>query len=120
MTSPSKDMMTIGSFPFMLDTAPYRTQQRSSTYRWKELGRIGRKPVQQYVGPGSDRMTLRGEILSHWRGGWDQLDAMRAAAAGGSPLIMIEGHSGRVLGAWVITKIDENGSEFAADGSGPD
>ncbi|MCL6285588.1 phage tail protein, partial [Ruegeria sp. 2012CJ41-6] len=65
----SNVMMMLGAYPFMLDTAAYQRLSRVSSYRWKQQDRIGRKPAQHYVGPGADRITLRGEILPHWKGG---------------------------------------------------
>lgn len=76
----TKVMMMLGSYPFMLDTAAYQQLKRSSEYRWKQLDRVGRKPAQQYLGPGADQITLSGEILPHWKGGLYQVDAMRAQA----------------------------------------
>lgn len=113
----TKVMMMLGAYPFMLDTAAYQQLKRSSTYRWKQLDRIGRKPAQQYTGPGADQITLQGEILPHWKGGYAQLDLMRAQATRGEPLVLLEGHGGFVLGDWVILRIDETRSELMADGS---
>lgn len=110
-------MMMLGAYPFMLDTAAYQQLKRVSTYRWKEQGRIGRKPGQQYVGPGADQITLQGEILPHWKGGYDQLNRMRAQAALGGPLVLLEGYDGFVLGDWVILKIEETKTELEADGA---
>lgn len=70
----TKVMMMLGAYPFMLDTAAYQKLKRVSTYRWKQQDRIGRKPGQQFVGPGADQITLQGEILPHWKGGYGQLD----------------------------------------------
>jgi phage tail protein len=113
----TKVMMMLGAYPFMLDTAAYQTLKRSSSYRWKEQARIGRKPGQQYIGPGADQVTLQGEILPHWKGGYGQIDAMRAQAARGKPLMMLEGYGGYVLGDWVILKIDETKSELMGNGA---
>jgi len=113
----TKVMMLLGTYPFMLETAAYQQIKRVSSYRWKEQARIGRKPGQQYVGPGADQITLNGEILPHWKGGYGQLDAMRAQAARGKPLMLLEGYGGYVLGDWVILKISETKSELMGDGS---
>ena len=113
----TKVMMMLGAYPFMLDTAAYQTLKHSSSWRWKEQDRIGRKPAQQYVGPGADQVTVQGEILPHWKGGYQQIAAMRAQADLGRPLLMLEGYGGHVLGDWVILKIDETKSELMGDGS---
>ncbi|MGD9918610.1 MAG: phage tail protein [Paenirhodobacter sp.] len=113
----TKVMMMLGPYPFMLDTAAYQQLRRSTSYRWAEQARIGRKPAQQYVGAGSDEITLEGEILPHWKGGYSQVALMRAQGAIGKPLILLEGYGGVVLGQYVITKIDETKSELLADGA---
>jgi len=117
MSKRFKVMMMLASYPFMLDSAAYQQLKRSSEYRWKQLDRIGRKPAQQYMGPGADQITLSGEILPHWKGGFYQVDAMRAQAAGSRPLVLLEGYGGFVLGPWVILKIEETRGELMADGS---
>lgn len=113
----TKVMMMLGAYPFMLDTAAYQRLKRVSTYRWKQQDRIGRKPAQQYVGPGADQITVTGEILPHWKGGYHQLDLMRAQADRGKPLVLLEGYGGFVLGDWVILKVEETKSELMGDGS---
>lgn len=109
--------MMLGAYPFMLNTAAYQQLKRNADYRWKELDRIGRKPAQQYIGPGADQITLEGEILPHWKGGAAQVDVMRAQASLGVPLVLLEGYGGFVLGTWVILKINETKSELMGDGT---
>lgn len=113
----TKVMMMLGAYPFMLETAAYQQLKRISTYRWKQQDRIGRKPAQQFLGAGADRITLQGEILPHWKGSYDQLNLMRAQAARGEPLVLLEGYDGFVLGDWVILRVEETKGELMADGS---
>lgn len=110
-------MMMLGVYPFMLDTAAYQKLARISVYRWKQQDPIGRKPLQHFVGPGADTITLKGEILPQWKGGYHQLDLMRASAKRGKPLLLLEGYGGVVLGDWVITRIAETQSEHMSDGA---
>lgn len=113
----TKVMMMLGAYPFMLDTAAYQQLKRVSTYRWQQLDRIGRQPAQQFLGPGADEITLTGEILPHWKGGYQQINLMRGQARRGDPLVLLEGNGGFVLGDWVILKIEETKSELQADGA---
>ncbi|MEM7295902.1 MAG: phage tail protein [Pseudomonadota bacterium] len=110
-------MMMLGAYPFMLDTAAYQSLARVSTYRWQAQDRMGRKPAQQFLGSGADQITLQGEILPHWRGGHGQIAQMRASAAQGQPLIMLEAHGGYVLGDWVIKRIEETQTELGVGGA---
>jgi phage protein U len=110
-------MMMLGAYPFMLDTAAYQQFKRRSDYRWKQQDRIGAKPAQHFVGPGADQITIKGEILPHWKGGYGQIDLMRAQAKEGKPLVLLEGYGGYVLGDWVILRIEETKDELMEDGS---
>lgn len=67
--------------------------------------RIDRKPVRQFLGAGSDEITLTGEILPHFAGGYTKLDAMWSLSG-----------RGQVPAEWGITGTQEEGSEFFADG----
>ena len=109
-------MMMLGPYPFMLRSAAPQTVARRSDYRWQRQDRIGRKPAHQFLGAGVDEITLSGEILPHFAGGYGQIDAMRLLAGRGKPLLLVSGR-GDVLGDWVITGIEEEGSEFRADGA---
>lgn len=111
-----KVMMMLGPYPFMLRTAAPQTVARRSEYRWEQQDRIGRKPARQFLGPGSDEITLTGEILPHFAGGFGQIDAMRLLAGRGKPMLLVSGR-GDVLGQWVITQIESEDSEFWADGA---
>ncbi|QRZ14176.1 phage tail protein [Paracoccus methylovorus] len=108
--------MILGPYPFMLHTAAPQAVARRSEYRWEQQDRIGRKPARQFLGAGSDEITMSGEILPHFAGGYRQLDAMRLLAGRGRPLLLVSGR-GDVLGDWVITGIEDEGSEFFADGA---
>lgn len=83
-----------GALRGMLNTAAYQQLKRISTYLWKQQNRIGRKPAQQYLGPGADQITLKGGILPHWRGGYHQIDLMRTQAGWGKPRVLLEGYGG--------------------------
>lgn len=111
----SKVMMMLGAYPFMMDTAAYTALKRSHSYRWKKQDRIGRKPAQQFLGPDAGQISLSGEILPHWKGGYHQLDLMRLQASLGKPLLIVDGN-GFIWGDWVILRVEENNSEFFADG----
>ncbi len=71
----SSYMMALGEYRFSIDTAAYQQLQRTTEYRWQSQARVGRLPAQQYVGPGSDSITLNGIIHPYYKGGLKQLDA---------------------------------------------
>ena len=72
-----------GSTPFYfnLDTAAFDELKRSSEYRWASQERLSRRPAQQAVGMGEERITLSGSIFGGFKGGIKQLDTLRSIGA---------------------------------------
>lgn len=108
-------MLALGDYRFGIDQAAYHTLQRSSEYRWQSQARAGRKPTWQYLGEGSDRITLEGEVLPHFRGGLEQVKQMRDQAGQGQPLILSDS-DGKVWGKWCIMSIEETWSDLFQNG----
>lgn len=108
-------MMSLGQFQFGISTAAYQELSRVTEYRWPAQERFMQGEALQFVGPGGDTISLPGVIYPEFRGGTGQLDAMRALASQGQPQTMIDG-SGRIMGQWVIERVEERGSVFAAAG----
>ena len=113
---PTEYMMALGEYRFSLTTAAYEEFTHSAEYRWAAQERLGRLPARQYLGPGSETVSLRGVLHPHYRGGMGQLDRMRTEAARGEPLRMTEGN-GRIWGDWVVTRVEETRRVFDADGA---
>lgn len=108
-------MMRFGSFKFGIYTAAYQELTRSTEYNWGEQSVFGDWDNLQYLGPGQDTQTLSGVIFPEWNGGAYQLDNLRTLASQGRPQLLILG-TGRILGYWVITRIDEGQTKHAAFG----
>jgi phage protein U len=108
-------MLALGEFRFSMDTAAYKSLSRERNYDWGSQSRIGRRPALQFMGVGSETITLSGIVYPHFRGGLGQVDAMAAEAGKGGPLQLVDGN-GKFLGVFVITKVKE-GQSFI-DGSG--
>ncbi|SOZ37706.1 phage tail protein [Cupriavidus neocaledonicus] len=108
-------MMQLGSFQFGITTAAYQELSRSTEYRWPSQERYGQREALQFTGPGADTMTLRGVIYPEWRGGRGQVERMRAAAAAGQPQMLVSGQ-GAIMGRWVVERIEEGQTIFAAGG----
>jgi phage protein U len=108
-------LMSLGDFRFSVATAAYQSVARATEYRWASLDRINRGPSVQWIGPGQETMDLEGTIMPHYRGGLGQVDAMRAQAGRGEPLVMTSG-VGDALGRWVILTIQERFSSLLGPG----
>ncbi len=114
-TSSKPVLMNLGSYQFEINTAAYQALRRSTSYRWAKQERLTRKPAQQYIGEGEDKITLNGRIYPQHAGGLGQLDAMRSEAEKATKLALIDGF-GKVYGHYCITQVTEMQSNFIAGG----
>lgn len=108
-------MMKLGRYAFSLNTAAYQELQRSGAYRWAAQERHGQHAALQYLGPGEDSLSLSGVIYPQFAGAVDQVEDMRAEAAQGEPLLLVDG-LGRIHGKWAILMVTETQRVFFADG----
>ena len=106
-----------GSTPFYfnLDTAAFDELKRSSEYRWASQERLSRRPAQQAIGMGEERITLSGSIFGGFKGGIKQLDTLRSIGAQLQPLGLTTGY-GDVLGNWCLKNIEEEQSALLQGG----
>ena len=100
---------------FNLDTAAFEELTRSSEFRWAAQERLTRRPAQQAVGMGAERITLKGSIYPGFKGGLKQLDTLRSIGAQLQPLGLTTGY-GDVLGNWCLKNIEEEQSAFLQGG----
>jgi phage protein U len=108
-------MMALGGYRFALSTAAYQRLRRTTPYSWAEQPRFGREPGLQFTGKGRETVELEGVILPTFQGGLGQLDAMRAEAGRGKPLILTDGR-GVAWGKYVIEEISETQTVFLPGG----
>ncbi len=108
-------MMILGVYPFSTSTAAYKSLQRSNTYRWQPQERVGNNEALQYVGVGSETISLDGTLYPFYKGGVLQLPLIRELAELGEPQLLISG-TGQLMGRWVITRITEGQTLHAAHG----
>ena len=109
-------MMMLGGFQFCILTAAYQELNRQSEYKWPSQHRFGQRPSSQFVGIGEETITLAGIIYPEYRGGFHQVDNMRAMAGRGQPMLLVDG-LGKLWGRWMIESIGEKQTLFAAFGA---
>ena len=100
---------------FNLDTAAFDELRRSTEFRWASQERLSRRPAQQAVGMGDEKITLKGAIFPGFKGGLKQLDTLRAIGARLEPLSLVTGY-GDVLGNWCLKSIEEEQSALMQGG----
>ena len=100
---------------FNLDTTAFDELRRSTEYRWASQERLTRRPAQQAVGIGEEKITLKGAIFPGFKGGIKQLDTLRSLGAQQLPLTLTTGY-GDVLGTWCLKSVDEEQSALLQGG----
>jgi hypothetical protein len=108
-------MLALGEFRFEIETAAYQKLSLNQSWRWPEQARINRDPALQFVGRGTDEISLDGVIYPGFKGGLEQVEAMRDLADKGKPQPLVDG-LGRVWGPWVITDISDTRSVLTDNG----
>ncbi|WP_251978574.1 phage tail protein [Salinicola avicenniae] len=109
-------MMVYGMFVFSLGTAAYQDFKRQTQWRQSSLSRIGKRPAVQFLGPGSDTITLSGELYPEFTGGQSNLDQLRAMGEQGAAWPLIEG-TGRMFGLYTIDSMEEGSDRHFRDGA---
>lgn len=100
---------------FNLDTAAFDELRRQTEFRWAAQERLSRRPAQQAIGMGEEKMTLKGSIFPGFKGGLKQLDTLRSIGAQLLPLTLTTGY-GEVLGTWCLKNLDEEQSALLQGG----
>jgi phage protein U len=100
---------------FNLDTAAFDELRRSTEFRWASQERLSRRPAQQAVGMGDEKITLKGAIIPGFKGGLKQLDTLRTLGAQLQPLTLTTGY-GDVLGTWCLKSLEEEQSALMQGG----
>lgn len=108
-------LMALGMFVFQTRTVPYQELKRITQWRHANQSRVGDRPAYQFVGPGTDIITLSGTLLPEFTGGRLDLDEIRDMADQGQAWPLVEG-TGRQYGLWVVTQVEETTSHFFRDG----
>lgn len=102
-------------FYFNLDTAAFDALRRQTEFRWASQERLSRRPAQQGVGMGEEKLSLKGAIFPSFKGGLKQLDTLRSIGAKLLPLNLTTGY-GFVLGTWCLRSLEEEQGALLAGG----
>jgi phage protein U len=111
----ARPIFQLGSFQFDLPNGVPQSLDRTADYRWETQDRLLRDPAVQFLGPGSQEITLDGVLFPGFSGRQTTVEALRTLAAEGKPQILTDG-LGRNYGKWVIRQVREGLSTFAPGG----
>lgn len=104
-------LLQLGEFQFASGRANLESLERSTDYRWAQQDRLSREPSQQWIGQGSDKITLSGLIVPAYQQDEDSLSTLRTMAKAGEPYRLVSGF-GKVYGLWVIESIKHTGTDL--------
>lgn len=108
-------MMALGLFVFSLPTLAYQELQRQTSWRFAETAVLNVRPRQQFIGLGSDTISLKGELRPEVAGTAISLDYIRLMADTGKAWTLIDG-AGRMYGLYIIDGLNETKSVFLSNG----
>lgn len=108
-------MLALGLFTFSLDTLAPQSLDRKSDWKHARQPRVGALDASQFLGEGSDTISLKGWLAPEFAGDPDSLDQLRDMADSGQAWPLVDG-TGRVYGAFVIDGIDEGQTLFWPNG----
>jgi len=109
-------LMGLGPFRFSVPGLSHNQLSRRYNYRWVPQWRIGRRPAEQFLGPGEEEVRIHGIIYPWAYGGYDQLEGMRGYAEGGIPSGLASA-GGVFFGLWCIRAITDEQEYFLPDGT---
>lgn len=111
----ARPLFQLGSFQFDLPNGVPQSLERTAEYRWEIQDRLLRDPAAQFIGPGSQQITLEGQLFPGFSGRQTTIETLRELAGQGQPQMLTDG-LGRVYGKWAITSLREGLSTFAPGG----
>lgn len=108
-------LLSLGDFRFSVDTAAYNGLDTNAEYPWAKVERLGESPQLQAMGKEHRTKSLRGVIITSYKGGAGQPETLRAMAGKMEPLELVAG-DGKAWGKWCIMSVNESNDAFFPDG----
>lgn len=109
-------MMSLGRLVFRMPGLVPQEADRAQSVRHAKNERIGAADAFQFIGPGDDTITLNGVALEGLHDTADERQALSDLMTAGRAHPLVDG-SGRVIGQFIITGINEKHSLIGAAGA---
>lgn len=106
--------MALGAYAFEALGFGYQDINRSVNTRWADVAVAQTLNQQQWTGPTSEEITIRGVLFNEEFGGQDSLNGLIAAALSGTPLLYVSGDAsqGLIHGMFTIQSTEEAGTFY--------
>lgn len=108
-------MMSWGMFGFELPNLVYDRLSRRTDWRHAETARVGARNARQFLGPGSDVITLSGCLVPQLVGDPAAVSTLRDMGDKGDALPLVDG-LGVVHGNFYLSNLSEEQQVFFFDG----
>jgi phage protein U len=111
--------MTLGPFAFEAIGFGYDAVARRVQTPWAEVAVAQTLNQQQWTGPTSDEIVIRGVLFPVEFGGQSSLDGLIGSALAGSPLMLVSGNDiqGVIHGTYTVQSVEEDRGFHDAKGA---
>ncbi len=111
--------MALGPFTFEAIGFGYGDVGRRVQTPWTEVKVAQSLDRQQWLGPTSEEVTIRGVLFPAQYGGQESLDGIISSAMSGTPLMLVSGTDGAgvIHGLFSVQSVDEDRSFHDAAGT---
>lgn len=111
--------MALGAFAFEGIGFGYDGVSRKVQTPWADIKVAQSLDQQQWLGPTSEEVTIKGVLFPAEYGGQASLDGIIAAAMSGLPLMLVSGDAeeGAIHGLFTIQSVDEDRSDHTNYGA---
>lgn len=111
--------MMLGSFGFEALGFGYEGLTVKVNTQWADVPVAQTLNQQQWTGPTSEEVSIKGVLFPLEHGGQGSLDGLKAAAMAGTPMMLVSGDDARgvIHGTFTIQGIDEDRSYITASGA---
>jgi len=108
-------LAALGMLVFESDSALFDELARRRDWRHARTERFGARAASQFLGPGSDQVTLSGKLVPGLAGSYSSIETLVAMADTGEAHQLADGR-GNILGKFTIEGLDETHRELIDTG----
>lgn len=110
-----RHLLTLGMFVFGMDSLPYQQLQHSIEWRHGSTERHMTRPASQFLGPGTETISIAGLCVPEIAGSYGAFETLRAMGDTGDDYTLLDGF-GRVLGDFQIARLEQEHLSVMAGG----
>jgi phage protein U len=109
-------LLALGPFAFGMNTAAFDELRRQMQFKHGAAVRIGARDSFQYLGPGSESLTLSGTVAPEITGQLASITQLEQMGRNGNAYVLVDG-TGYVYGTFYIDSMETTQRYHLADGT---